>query len=111
MSTFGPAYDRNLDEPALADQRNRIREFMLNAGHAGYWVTLAEIHEHTGYPEASISAQLRHLRKERFGGYEVQKRRRAEQRVWEYRLEPPRAKDAPDQMLLIPETKKPMEGH
>ena len=39
----------------------------------GRWRTLREIATLTGDPEASISAQLRHLRKPRFGAYEVER--------------------------------------
>lgn len=46
----------------------------------------------TGDPEASISAQLRHLRKHRFGGHDVQKRRRNDGAQWEYRLNGKEAK-------------------
>jgi hypothetical protein len=62
---------------------------------AAAWRSLAEIARATRYPEASVSAQLRHLRKSRFGGYRVRKRlRRSEsgerefQRgpTWEYRV-------------------------
>jgi len=35
--------------------------------------TLEEIAEKTGDPPASVSAQLRHLRKDRFGGFVVEK--------------------------------------
>lgn len=78
----GPAYVRELDAERLTRQLDTIRAYMLTVG----WVTLAEIHAATGYPESSISAQLRHLRKPRFGSYDVQKRRRSagtyEYRVW-----------------------------
>ena len=64
---------------------------------AGYeqWVTLAELSSKTKFPPASISAQLRHLRKARHGAYRVEKRRReweealktnVQEKVWEYRL-------------------------
>ncbi len=58
---------------------------------AGYeqWLTLAELAEKTRFPPASISAQLRHLRKALYGGWVVEKRRREwvkEEVVWEYRL-------------------------
>jgi uncharacterized protein YueI len=43
----------------------------------GEWRTLAEIETITGDPQASISAQLRHLRKKRFGYHTVNKQRRA----------------------------------
>ena len=58
---------------------------------AGYeqWVTLQELAGKTKFPPASISAQLRHLRKALYGGWVVEKRRRewvSEEVVWEYRL-------------------------
>jgi hypothetical protein len=59
---------------------------------AAAWRTLAEIARATRYPEASVSAQLRHLRKSRFGGYRVRKRLRRGERefqhgpTWEYRV-------------------------
>jgi hypothetical protein len=53
-----------------------IREFMLAVSMRGEWLTLSEIAAQTEYGEASISAQLRHLRKPQFGGYRVEKRRR-----------------------------------
>jgi hypothetical protein len=39
----------------------------------GRWYTLKDIAVRTGDPEPSISAQLRHLRKPRFGGYIVER--------------------------------------
>ncbi len=53
-----------------------IRDVMLSAAECGTWCTLRELGQMTGYGEASISAQLRHLRKPQFGGYVVEKRRR-----------------------------------
>ena len=52
------------------------------------WMTLREISELTNYGEASISAQLRHLRKPHFGGYVIVKRRRRPMMngAWEYRI-------------------------
>ena len=54
----------------------------------GEWRTLSEIEFITGDPQASISAQLRHLRKERFGGYLVELRSRGDREngLFEYRL-------------------------
>jgi len=57
-------------------QFTAIRELMLGSSARGEWLTLAEIAALTEYGEASISAQLRHLRKPQFGGYRVEKRRR-----------------------------------
>ena len=65
---------------ANVDGRNTqlaaIRELMLSAAMRGAWLTLAEIAESTEFGEASISAQLRHLRKPAHGRYRVEKRRR-----------------------------------
>ena len=55
----------------------------------GCWRTLFEIARLTGDPEASISARLRDLRKDRFGGYELQGRRLGSKGLWEYRLKRP----------------------
>lgn len=86
-STFGPAYDEELDGERIRTQLENIRDYMTNLdGHM--WVTLQEIGGMTGYPEASISAQLRHLRKKRFGSWEVLKRRRSGG-LWEYCVVPP----------------------
>lgn len=55
----------------------------------GDWVTLEEVMRETGDDSsASVSARIRDLRKERFGGYVVERRRRgdAEAGVHEYRV-------------------------
>ena len=49
-----------------------IRELTTRASARGIWLTLAEIAEATEFAEASISAQLRHLRKAHHGGYHVE---------------------------------------
>jgi hypothetical protein len=75
-------------------QREVLRDVMLAAGKYGAWMTLHELARLTRYGETSISAQLRHLRKARCGGYVLEKRvRKAEVVsseehfvVWEYRL-------------------------
>ena len=54
------------------------------SGIVGY--TLAQIADDCAASEASVSARLRDLRKPRFGGHTVERRRRT-QSVWEYRLE------------------------
>ncbi len=92
MTTHGPAYEREHDERRLRTQLEVIRDVMLSAAECGAWLTLREIEGLTRYPQASISAQLRHLRKPAFGSYIVAKRRRGHpgQGVWEYRLGPRR---------------------
>jgi hypothetical protein len=78
-------------------QREVIRDVMLSAGQCATWLTLDELAKLTQYPPASISAQLRHLRKPRFGGFAVVKRSRTVNKVmraegvgtlWEYAIEP-----------------------
>ena len=76
-------------------QRDVLCDVMLSASQCNTWLTLEELAKLTHYPPASISAQLRHLRKPEFGGYEVEKQQRISGRilhgedfgtVWEYRL-------------------------
>jgi hypothetical protein len=54
----------------------------------GQWRTLEEIAQATGDPQASVSAQLRHLRKNKFGSYIVNKRSRGDREhgLWEYQV-------------------------
>src|SRR5271167_1864142 len=63
----GPHYDPVHDDKRLTKQHERIKRVMMD----GVWRTLREIAKLTGDPEASISAQLRHLRKRRFGRWNV----------------------------------------
>ncbi len=82
----------------LPTQRDVLRDVMLTAGKYGAWVTLRELARLTRYGETSISAQLRHLRKAKCGGYVLEKRVRKPEVVsseehfvvWEYRLTPRR---------------------
>jgi hypothetical protein len=64
------------DARRLRSQRDIIRDVMLAAADCDTWLTLGELHALTQYGEASISAQLRHLRKPENGGYDVVKRHR-----------------------------------
>jgi hypothetical protein len=61
----------------------------MKAVHAvmkdGLWRSLGDIREATGYPEASISARLRDLRKAKFGAHNLERRRTAGG-PFEYRL-------------------------
>ena len=70
-------------------QRETLLTILRLAAQYETWLTLAELAGKTEFPPASISAQLRHLRKARYGGWAVEKRRRewiTEELVWEYRL-------------------------
>lgn len=84
----GPDYVPALDQPRLALQIERVFAVMASMK----WRTLREIESLTGDPPASISAQLRHLRKERNGSYRVEKQRRGHGKkgLFEYQLRPPR---------------------
>jgi len=87
------------DGRRLRSQREIIRDVMVSAADCETWLTLCELRALTRYGEASISAQLRHLRKTENGGYDVVKRHRDGGRfggragvdgrgevVWEYRM-------------------------
>lgn len=65
----GPEYKPVRDEQRLSSQFWTILDLMSD----GCWRTLKEIAEITGYPEASVSAQLRHARKSRFGSHSVER--------------------------------------
>lgn len=76
-------------------QRDVLSDVMLSARQCETWLTLDELAKLTHYPPASISAQLRHLRKPTNGGFAVEKRPRKLGRVlrgedfgtvWEYQL-------------------------
>jgi hypothetical protein len=98
----------DLSQNALDEDETQlavIRELMLRACARGVWLSLGEIADATEFAEASISAQLRHLRKPHHGAHCVQKRRRSAGRggvvkgtigdgrrgtvIWEYRVLPP----------------------
>ena len=108
-TTFGPVFEDLRDRGRILSQMEVIRDVMLSAAECsgqiarqsytrlwdvaqiaadGGWLTLREIADLTNYGEASISAQLRHLRKPHFGGYVVVKRRRGQvaNSAWEYRI-------------------------
>ena len=102
-SDYGPEHD----DKRLGKQHERIRNFML----AGGWWSFAEIAQWTGDPQASVSAQLRHLRKPRFGSYVVEKRSSGERKdgLFEYRLterdqfeDPPADPPKPKMVCYVP---------
>jgi hypothetical protein len=75
-------------------QREVLCDVMLSAAQCETWLTLQELALLTHYGEASISAQLRHLRKPQYGAFVVEKRHREVDAVvrreigivWEYKL-------------------------
>ena len=72
------------DNIRLTGQLRNIFQLMRDS----QWRTLREIEEVTGYGQASISAQLRNLKKERWGfnGLERQARGERSRGLWEYKL-------------------------
>ena len=66
----GDDYQPMRDDLRLTGQLLRIWRVVCD----GSWRSLNWISEKTGDPHASISAQLRHLRKERFGAHTVEKK-------------------------------------
>ena len=89
------SYRGELLRVARRRQRDVLCDVMLSARQCETWLTLDELSKLTHYPPASISAQLRHLRKPEYGGFAVEKRPRAVGKVlrgedfgtvWEYQL-------------------------
>lgn len=80
----GSDYDHAVDGTRLSGQFVRIFNLMAD----GAYRTLNEIQDAAAAPAASVSAQLRHMRKPRFGGHTIDKRRRGApgNGLWEYRL-------------------------
>lgn len=80
----GSDYVPELDNERLGKQMKRVFLAMMD----GRWRTLSEVEKITGDPQASISAQLRHMRKPKFGSHTIEKRTRGERQrgLFEYRL-------------------------
>jgi uracil-DNA glycosylase family 4 len=81
----GETYDAEHDEDRLGTLLAEVKTLMLD----GAWRTLAEIQLLIGRgSEAGISARLRDLRKEKFGAYNVSRRRRDDPKsgLFEYQL-------------------------
>jgi hypothetical protein len=66
----GAEYSPKQDDVRLAGQLLRVFNLMKD----GEWRTLDQIARATRDPHASISAQIRHLRKARFGGHNVERK-------------------------------------
>lgn len=81
----GETFDSEQDATRLGGQLLRVFNIMSD----GIWRTLADIRIATCLvdSEAGISARLRDLRKKRFGGHTVERRRTApESGLFEYRV-------------------------
>jgi len=65
----GSDYTPVLDDERLNKQMDRVKKVCSS----GIPMTLSAIAKECGDPEASVSAQLRHLRKEKHGSHSVDK--------------------------------------
>lgn len=77
----GDDYNHKRDCARLSGQILDIYNHMQKHG----WQTLDQIARATDHPHASVSAQLRNLRKDRFGGHTIE-RRHIENGLYQYRL-------------------------
>ena len=80
----GSEYEHKHDFVRLSGQIQRVYDAIKD----GDWYTLDEINKITGDPHASVSAQLRNLRKKRFGAHVVDKWYKGSRSngLWEYKL-------------------------
>ena len=69
----GATFDQKFDR----DRLNKQCQAVYDCVRDNKWYTLQGLSARTGYPEASISARLRDLRKLKFGGFEVLRKRTA----------------------------------
>lgn len=65
----GTTYDPVRDGERLGRQLDRVRDLMMD----GEWRTLREIAKMVQGSEAGVSARLRDLRKDKFGGYIIKR--------------------------------------
>ena len=80
----GSHYNPADDEQRLTRQIGRVYAAINKAD----WLSLSEIADLTGDPEASISAQLRNLRKAEHGSHTIKVKRRGDRSsgLFEYKL-------------------------
>jgi hypothetical protein len=78
----GQTFFKILDGARLTGQLGRVYDLM----RCGAWMTLREIAEACGGSEGGCAARLRDLRKDRFGGFAVERKRSDRGGLWLYRL-------------------------
>ena len=79
----GATYHPSLDHIRLTGQLARVYDVMQD----GHWRTLRHLSVIAKAPEGSVSARLRDLRKDKFGAYEVvRKRDTVQPGLWMYKL-------------------------
>ena len=92
----GDTYEPDKDKVRLTGQLMRV----YNAMYDGRWHTLGWLSQVAKASEASVSARLRDLRKDKFGGFCVERKRSEIARgLWFYRLVLPKV---PVQLELMP---------
>lgn len=77
----GADYQPERDNERLLTQLERVKRTMRD----GKWRTLDEISTLANAPASSVSAQLRHLRKPRYGSHKVERRHEGNG-LYSYRL-------------------------
>jgi hypothetical protein len=77
----GPEYQPARDHARLSGQIKKVFDLMID----GRWRTLQGVADQIQEPPASVSAQLRHLRKPKWGAYTVE-RRHVAGGLFEYRV-------------------------
>jgi hypothetical protein len=82
MHFSGETYNHSRDAARLRAQYDAVFKIMRD----GCWRTLQQLESLVGAPQASISARLRDMRKERFGAHTVHRRYLARGQ-YEYQLE------------------------
>lgn len=78
----GETYDHERDHDRLNAQLTRVYMVLRDQR----WHTLSELAQLTGDPTPSVSARLRDLRKEKFGGHIIH-RQYVDRGLWQYRLQ------------------------
>jgi hypothetical protein len=78
----GETFEPKLDRRRLNRQMEAVYDLMKD----GLWRTLAQISDMATAPEASVSARLRDLRKPKFGGFTVNRKRYSDG-LWGYQLD------------------------
>jgi hypothetical protein len=81
----GATYEAALDHVRLNAQMLRVWEALRESDA---WWTLSELAAATGDPEASVSARIRDLRKDKFGGHVIERLRVDDSGLYRYHLIP-----------------------
>ena len=79
----GDDYVSSRDKPRLTQQIHQVRMYMENNN----WLSVKQISDDLNFPEPSVSAQIRNLRKEKFGNRIVERRYQGNG-LYEFKLMP-----------------------